>query len=869
MLLFCNNISAQKDILDKKVNIDISKGNLKDYFDNIEKNNNVIVSYSSSIVDISIVKEVDTTSFICGELFSYLLEEQAVRAISRGQKILVIPDPSKNISFSRLRARNYYTVNGYVKDAETGEALVGASVYNPVTNRGTITNEFGYYSFTMPEGKQTTNYSFVGFKPVSKTFQLNKRLRSDIFLKTNLEIEEIIVIDQDSSMIWRGREKINLDEIRNLPSVFGEVDIIKSIALLPGVQSGNEAQGGLLVRGGSPDQNLIMLDGIPLYEVNHLFGLVSIFNEDAVNNVNLYKSDFSAKYGGRLSSVVDIQLKDGNYKDYQGSATLGILGGKMNLEGPIQKEKSSFNIAGRTSWIGELIGPTVNNFLDVDGTKFGYRDFNLKIKREFKSTNSLTFSAYSGRDNVSYNDKTQKIENFDLKTDNKLNWGTDVASIRWSRLLGPKVFSNLTVGFVDYNYLYNVEHQLGNNPNPDIEDKNFSVATTSQIFDRIVKLDFDYFKTNKLDIKFGGGYTLHTYNPAVKQATKSLGNNIKEIFGDIIATNAGEYTLYAESYYRPFSNISIHTGLHYAAYSVEQEVYHSLQPRLSVNLGLPWHGFFGISYSRMNQFIHLLANPGLGLPSDLWVPSTADLRPETSDQFALNYNMDLSDEIRFHTAVYYKDFNNLIEFSSAYDLFSPVINDISQTPVFVESKDWESRVDSGKGQAFGWEAQIKKRKGRFTGSFSYTYGRSFRTFENINRSVRFPYRYDRKHDISASAVYKLNPEFNLGMLWIYGTGNAITLPIEGYFDVNGQEVLNYDTRNNFRLPSYHRFDISLNYNKRLGRFLLNANVGAYNAYNRQNPYYIYLFQNPRTEEYNLRQISVFPILPYLNVRLKI
>ncbi len=269
----------------------------------------------------------------CAELFGYLLEEQAVRAISRGRKILIIPDPSKNITFTRLKARNYYTVNGYVKDAESGEVLVGANVYNPVTNRGTVTNEFGYYSFTMPQGKQTTNYSFVGFSAVSKTFQLNKRLRSDIFLSTNLEIEEIIVIDQDSSMIWRGREKINLDEIRNLPAVFGEVDILKSISLLPGIQSGNEAQGGLLVRGGSPDQNLIMLDGIPLYEVNHLFGLVSIFNEDAINNVNLYKSDFSAKYGGRLSSVVDIQLKDGNYKDFGGSATVGILGGKMNLEG--------------------------------------------------------------------------------------------------------------------------------------------------------------------------------------------------------------------------------------------------------------------------------------------------------------------------------------------------------------------------------------------------------------------------------------------------------------------------------------------------------------------------------------------------------
>lgn len=871
LCVFLQGISllAQEDILDQEVKLTVKTGNIKAFFEDLERNNDLVVSYSSSIVDISITKEVDTSSYICAELFGYLLEEQAVRAISRGRKILIIPDPSKNISFTRLKARNYYTVNGYVKDSETGEALVGASVYNPVTNRGTITNEFGYYSFTMPQGNQTVNYSFVGYSAVSKTFQLNKRLRADIFLSSNVRIEEITVIDQDSSMIWRGREKINLDEIRNLPAVFGEVDVIKSISLLPGIQSGNEAQGGLLVRGGSPDQNLIMLDGIALYEVNHLFGLVSIFNEDAINNVNLYKSDFSAKYGGRLSSVVDIQLKDGNYKDFGGSATVGILGGKMHLEGPIQKEKSSFNLAGRTSWIGGLIGPTVNELLDVEGTAFRYHDFNVKIKREFQSTNALTFSAYSGRDNVSYKDKSQSIENFQLDTDNRLSWGTDVASLRWSRLLGPKVFSNLTIGFVNYNYLYNVQHRLDSNPDPQVEDKTFSVASTSRILDRIVKFDFDYYRSNKLDIKFGAGYTFHTYNPAIKQATVPFENSIKAIFGDIVPTDAGEYTVYAESYYRPVSNLSIHTGLHYASYFVDDQFYQSLQPRISVNLGLPWQGFLGLSYSRMNQFIHLLANPGLGLPSDLWVPSTADLKPELSDQFSLSYNMDIVEGIRFHTAVYYKTFKNLLEFTSAYDLFSPIINDLSQSPRFVESKDWETRVDSGEGLAYGWEAQLKKKSGRFTGSFSYTYGRSFRTFENINRAVPFPYRYDRKHDISTTAIYEISPNFGLGALWIYGTGNAVTLPLEGYFDANGNEVLNYDTRNNFRLPSYHRFDISLNYNRRLGRFDLNASLGAYNAYNRQNPYYVYLYQNPSTEDFILRQISVFPILPYLNVKLKI
>ncbi|WP_235298385.1 TonB-dependent receptor [Portibacter marinus] len=860
---------AQKDILDRKVTLTIEQGELKQIFENLEKNNDVVVSYSSSIVDISARKTLDTTTYICSELFSLLLEEQPVRAISRGAKILIIPDPSKNITFNRLRPRNFFTINGYVKDAETGEILIGASVYNPVTNRGTITNEFGYYSFTMPQGSQTINYSFVGYSPVSRTFKVNKRLRADIYLKSDYEIEEIIVIDQDSSMIWRGREKISLDEIRDLPAVFGEVDVIKSISLLPGIQSGNEAQGGLLVRGGSPDQNLIMLDGIPLYEVNHLFGLVSMFNEDAINNVNLYKSDFSAKYGGRLSSVVDIQLKDGNYKNFGGSATLGVLGGKLNVEGPIQKEKSSFNVAGRTSWIGGLVGPTVNNFLEVEGTRFNYYDFNVKIKREFQTSNSLTFSAYHGRDNISFIDNSRKIGDFNLSTNNQLSWGTDVASMRWSRLIGPKVFANLTMGFVNYNYLYNVQHDLANMVDPSIEDQRLNVASTSRILDRIVKLDFDYFRSNKLDIKYGLGYTLHTYNPSVKQASRFLGSSIQEIFPDIIATNTAEFTAYGESYYRPFANLSIHTGLHFATYVLKDKTYRSLQPRLSVNLGLPWQGFLGISYSRMNQFIHLLGNPGLGLPVDLWVPSTTELAPEISDQFSLGYNMDVFENYRVSTSVYYKTFKNLIEFRSAYDLFNPVVNNLSQQPVFEESRDWESRVDSGTGLAYGWEAQIKRREGRWTGSVSYTYGRSIRTFQEINRGEAFPYRYDRKHDVSVTSVFHINPRVSLGALWIYGTGNAITLPLEGFLDDNGNEILNYQTRNNFRLPPYHRFDISLNYDREFGNYKFSSSIGAYNLYNRQNPYYVYLFQNPNTDEYSLRQISIFPILPYINVKLKI
>ncbi len=870
MLLFVTHSSAQQNVLDTEVKITVEKGSLKKIFSNLEKNNDFVVSYSSSIVDIGRKKMIDTTFYLCSDLFSLLLEDQPVRAISRGRKILIIPDPTKNLSYTRLKPRNYYTINGYVKDSETGEALIGASVYNPLTNRGTVTNEFGYYSFTMPEGRQTVNYSFVGFKAVSKTYSLSKRIRSDIYLNSNIEIEEIVVIDQDSSAIWRGREKINLEEIRNLPAVFGEVDVIKSISLLPGVQSGNEAQGGLLVRGGSPDQNLIMFDGMPLYEVNHLLGLVSIFNEDVINNVNIYKSDFSAKYGGRLSSVVDIQLKDGNYKQFEGSATAGIIGGKFNLEGPIQKEKSSFNIAGRTSWIDRIVGPRINDFLDIEDTRFNYYDFNIKIKREFQSTNSLTFSAYFGRDNISYEEVPQTIDQtFDLNTRNNLNWGNEVASLRWSRLLGPKVFSNLTVGFVNYNYLYHVRHTLEPIDDPVIPEKNFSIASTSRIFDRMVKLDFDYFNSNQLDVKFGAGYILHTYNPAVKQASVPLENSIADIFGGISATNASEFNFYAEDYYRPFSNLSIHTGAHFAFFSVRDKLYRSFQPRVSVNYGLPWNAYIGASYSRMNQFIHLLANPGLGLPSDLWVPSTETLAPEFSDQFTLNYTMDFTESIKFHTALYYKTFENLLEFRSAYDLFSPVINDLDKIPVFNEARDWESRVEAGSGNAYGWEIQIRKKRGRLTGNIAYTLGRSFRVFDQINRSVPFPYRYDRKHDVSISLVQNLNPYFDLGMVWIYGTGNAYTLPLEEYFSIDGELILDFESRNNYRLPDYHRFDLSLNFNKRYGRYGLSASLGAYNAYNRQNAYYVYLYQNPTTEAYNLRQVSIFPILPYLNVKLKI
>ena len=756
-------------------------------------------------------------------------------------------------------AQNTFTISGFVQDNESGENLIGVSIYDQKTFKGTSSNQYGFYSLTLNKGDYDIIFSFIGFKSTLKFINLNKDIRLNVSLNNDAILTEEVVItgerlDKNVSSSDMSKAKLAVNNIKQIPVILGEVDILKAAQLLPGIQSGGEGNSGLYVRGGGPDQNLILLDEAVVYNAAHLFGFFSVFNADAIKDITIIKGGMPAEYGGRLSSVLDITMKDGNNKKYQADGGIGLLSSRLTLQGPVQKNKSSFIISARRTYIDVVSDPFIDEDNAFNGSGYYFYDLTTKINYRISDRDRLYLSGYFGRDVFNF---TNSDNGFAIK----IPWGNATTSLRWNHLFNDKLFMNTSLIFSDYRFEFNLAQQ------------EFELKIFSGINDWNTKVDFLYQPNQRHTVKFGANYTYHEFTPG--NATGKSGEVIFEP-EDIYRQYSNEGALYISDDYEFSDLLKIHAGLRFSSFqhsgyisfrdyikndlTGSDDNYRHIEPRLSFRYKLSTSSSVKGAYTQNYQYIHLASTSSVSLPTDLWVPSSPLIKPKFADQYAVGYFKNLNDNM-FETSIeaYYKEMTNLIEYKEG---------------VLPEDNTNSSSDDAfafGDGDSYGIELLLKKNKGKTTGWIGYTWSKTTRFFDEVNNGNSFPAKYDRRHDLSITATHKYSNKWTFSSVFVYATGNSITLPTERY--VIGENIYTeFTSRNGFRIDPYHRLDIGATYTpKKKKKFQSSWNFSIYNVYSRKNPYFIYFaLESPEGTDGSLvegnltpkaYQVSIFPILP--------
>jgi outer membrane receptor for ferrienterochelin and colicin len=752
---------------------------------------------------------------------------------------------------SAVFSQNKFTVSGYITEKGSKENLPGVTVYIPKLKTGTSSNSYGFYSITLPKDSFDLIFSFVGFKAkkisvyLDKNISYNMEMGAEQLAEVEVTAEQTKKVSQETQM---STVDIPIEQIKSIPALLGEKDVLKVIQLMPGVQKGSEGSSGIYVRGGGPDQNLIILDEAPVYNANHLFGFFSVFNGDALKSVELIKGGFPARYGGRLSSVIDLQMKDGNKEKIHGEAGIGIISSRLTLEGPIIKNRSSFLVSARRTYIDALIYP----FLPSDN-KGGYYfyDFNTKFNYTFSDKDRLFLSGYFGRDKFYFRSKFD-----DSETKAGLEWGNSTGTLRWNHLYHGRLFSNLSLIFTNYQLKITETEKFGSDY--------FSLKYTSNIRDLGGKYNFDFMPNPNHYIKFGFASTWHHFVPQAL-VVKSADPN-----GDFTSKSRPMDTyeggIFVEDDWRATEKLKMNIGFRLSGFSSHGQNFYNPEPRASIRYLLGNDFSLKTSYAVMNQYLHLLSNTGIGLPTDLWVPATSKVKPQQSQQVALGLAKDLPDQnLTITVEGYYKWMKNVLNYKEGASFLD--INDNSETG---NQTDWQDKVLSGKGTSYGAEFLCQRKFGKFTGWIGYTLSWTYLQFDSLNFGERYFARYDRRHDISVVGIYKVNDHVTLSATWVYGSGNAITLPLASY--AIGQHTPDnqvqypnwandYGKKNSFRMAAYHRGDIGLQFHKKLKRCIRTFEFSVYNIYNRKNPFFYFTQYDFKTNKNKLMQVSLFPVLP--------
>lgn len=738
-----------------------------------------------------------------------------------------------------ISAQNY-TLSGYLKDGRSGEALIGANIFIANNNTGTVANTYGYYSLTIPKSDSLkVIYSYVGYRPQVKILNFNQNMRIEIQLEPSNDLMNEIVItaeraDKNVSNTQMSVIDIPIRTISELPAILGEPDVLKVVQLLPGVQAGQEGTTGFYVRGGNSDQNLIQLDGATIYNPNHLFGLFSTFNQRALNKVSLIKGGFPAQYGGRLSSILDISMKEGNDKSYHVEGGIGLITSNITIDGPIAKEKASFIVSVRRTYLDLLLKPLKLS----KGTSYAFYDLNAKINYKPGEKDRLFLSYFKGQDNASYTDASSL--NYGIR------FGNGTTTLRWNHLFNPKLFVNTAV--IYNSYLLNLSS---------VQGKYYS-QFYSAIDDFNGKTEFEYFASSSHNIRFGLNYTYHTFSPTGKSA---------KIPKDGIITNLDlnkvpkKYNTEAAAYINDditlSDKIGASVGIRIPSFIDKNTTYFRIEPRATVKYEITKESSVKAAYTVMNQFLHIVPTSSASFPADLWIPSSKITKPERSEQFAIGYFKNF-DNNAWETSLegYYKTMQNQVSFREGTQLLEQ--SNIDQNLVF------------GKGLSYGVELFLKRNVGRLTGWVSYTLSKTTQQFPELNRGNPFPFKYDRRHNVSVVGVYALNKRWSLSGQFLFYSGAAYTLPVGRINSFGGGSLYDgiyndYENRNNARLNPYNRLDLSATYKKErtiFGKKYQSALVfSVYNIYSRKNPYYVYLSVDPNTRQPQAKQVSLLPIIP--------
>ncbi|MBK9380589.1 MAG: TonB-dependent receptor [Chitinophagaceae bacterium] len=763
--------------------------------------------------------------------------------------------------FSTVFSQNRFTINGYVKDSLSGESIIGATIAVNGQSRGVASNQYGFYSITLEEGNYTLNVSHVSY--LGKSIEINLRNNQSFnfeILSRSAAIEEVVVFskrrDGNVKNAQMGKIDLSMNQVRNIPAFLGEVDILKAIQLLPGVQSAGEGNAGFYVRGGGPDQNLIMLDDAVVYNTGHLFGFFSIFNGDAIKNVSLIKGGMPAQYGGRLSSVLDVSMKDGNINKFQTEGGIGLIASRFSIQGPLKKDKASFILSARRTYVDALAKPFIKKSSSFYGSGYYFYDVNAKVNYRFSEKDRLYLSGYFGRDVFDFNNSKRSFKT-------NIPWGNSTATLRWNHVFNRRLFSNTTVVYNDYNFKFSAQQE------------NFNIGLSSGIRDFTLKSDFDYYPLPDHKLKFGGLVTYHKFIPNVVTGRQ---DSIEFRPNNEGAKYAAETALYLQDDWELGEKWKINYGIRWSSFTqigpytkyirdadgnkLDSTIYKSFdpvktysgfEPRITIRYAINDETSVKTAVTRNYQYIHLVTNAGTTLPTDLWVPSTYIVRPQVSWLYSAGIFKNFSDNA-FETSLelYYKDMKNQVEYKEGY---TPSLADPEDEFVF------------GRGWSYGAEMLINKLKGRWTGWVGYTLSWTWRKFPQLNEGEKYPARYDRRHDLSVVGNFEASRKWKLGAVFVYGTGNAITLP-ERFYIINGVLTQEFSKLNQYRMKSYHRMDVSATYTpipKKKRKVSSYWVFSIYNVYSRLNPYFLYFDQEGSATNGDLnietKQVSLFPILP--------
>ncbi|WP_288429057.1 TonB-dependent receptor [uncultured Spirosoma sp.] len=772
-----------------------------------------------------------------------------------------------------------YTISGYVREAGSQEALIGVNIYVPGTTTGTTTNTYGFYSLTLPaQDSARIAYSFVGYETSSRSVRLRSNQRIDITLALGRDLSEVevrgIAQEKVSETAQMSAIDVPIAQIKKIPAFLGEKDVLKVLQLMPGVQKGSEGQTGIYVRGGGPDQNLIILDDAVVYNASHLFGFFSVFNGDAIKSVELIKGGFPARYGGRLSSVIELNMKDGNREKLHGEGGIGLIASRLTLEGPLTKnKKGSFLVSGRRTYLDVVSAPIVR--AQTNGqTKAGYYfyDLNAKANYDLSQNDKLYVSGYLGRDRFHASDAPSA-------TETSLGWGNVTGTLRWNHLFNEKLFSNLSATFSDYKF------EINSSERGTVDNQSYSLGYSSGIRDLSLKYDVDYYPAPQHAVRLGVQTTYHRFTPSAIVLQNALINQYQQ---SVESINVLESGLYAEDTWRPSDRWRVNGGLRLSYFKHPDVGYIRPEPRLSAAYTLRPDLSLKASYALMNQYVHLLSNTGIGLPTDLWVPTTDRVKPQQSQQVAIGIAKDLPNSgLALTVEGYYKTMSNIINYKEGASFL--LLND----PTSANNTRWEDNVTAGRGWSYGAEVLLQKKVGRLSGWVGYTLSWTQWQFAELNNGRPYYPRYDRRHDISVVGIYELSKRITLSGTWVYGTGNALTLPT-GRYDAyrpggsyvpltgggqfgglfqNGRIVDDYGTqKNSFRAEPYHRFDVAIQFHKQKKHHERTWEISLYNAYNRRNPFFYRLESVAQTNgEPNktvLVRYSVFPIVPSVSYSFK-
>lgn len=765
---------------------------------------------------------------------------------------------SQNIAVDKT---GRFSLNGYVKDSLSGETIIGATITVNGQPKGVASNQFGFYSITLDAGTYTITASHISYvaKPFTVQLSSSQSYNFDLVPKSSANTEVVVYSkrrDANVKNAQMGKIDLSMNQIRNVPAFLGEVDPLKVIQLLPGVRNAGEGNAGFYVRGGGPDQNLILLDDAVVYNTGHLFGFFSIFNGDAIKNVSLIKGGMPAQYGGRLSSVLDVTMKDGNINKFQTEGGIGLIASRFSIQGPIKKDKASFILSARRTYIDALAKPFIKKSSDFYGSGYYFYDLNAKINYRFSEKDRLFISGYFGRDVFDFVNAKRSFKT-------NIPWGNRTATVRWNHVFNRRLFANTTLLYNDYKFKFAAQQE------------SLEIGLSSGIRDYSLKTDFDYYPLPNHKLKFGGLLTYHKFIPNVASGRQDsvifTPNNETEKY-------AAEAALYIQDDWEIGEQWKINYGVRWSSFTqigpykkftrdingnkLDSTVYKSFEPvktyggfepRVTVRYAINDETSIKASVTRNLQYIHLVSNSGTTLPTDLWVPSTYIVKPQISWLYAAGLFKNFNDNTwETSLEVYYKDMQNQVEYQEGY---TPSLKDPEEEFVF------------GKGWSYGSELLLNKVKGRFTGWIGYTLSWTWRKFPQLNDGEKYPAKFDRRHDLSVVGNYELNKKWRLGAVFVYGTGNAITLP-ERFYIINGVLTQEYSKLNQYRMKAYHRMDLSATYTptpKKQRKLQSYWVFSIYNLYSRLNPYFIYFDQagSPVTGDLKVeaRQVSLFPILP--------